>query len=166
MIIENLGPHFISTSPFSTFCSPSFRLISIYFHPSSILLPFTCANNGIQMNAHQHVCAHVVHSADTCSMRRGDRGRTMSAPLHCHCGGEEWNLRSQTPGVRWLYYHAGWHSCFSITRAAGGGLGVSTDVYALACIIVEVFGERPVWEAHTIIFKGCWWLIPSDQPPS
>lgn len=34
--------------------------------------------------------------------------------------------------------------------------GVGSDVYALGCIITEVFGEKPIWSGvapHTIILK-------------
>lgn len=42
--------------------------------------------------------------------------------------------------------------------------GVSSDTYALACIIVEIFGGRPVWEglpSHTIILKVAGGTYPS-----
>ena len=38
----------------------------------------------------------------------------------------------------------------------GEMVGVGSDIYAMACMIIELFGGKPVWEglsAHTIIFK-------------
>ncbi len=43
-------------------------------------------------------------------------------------------------------------------------VGVGTDMYATACIVVELFGERPVWDKlspHTIIFKVAGGAFPS-----
>ena len=45
----------------------------------------------------------------------------------------------------------------------GEMLGPGSDMYALACIAVELFGEKPVWEGmapHTIILQ-----VASDQFP-
>ena len=46
----------------------------------------------------------------------------------------------------------------------GEMVGVGTDIYALAyCIVVEIFGGRPVWEglaAHTIILKVAGGMFP------
>lgn len=43
-------------------------------------------------------------------------------------------------------------------------VGVGTDMYALACIVLEIFGERQVWEGlapHTIILKVAGGAFPS-----
>ena len=48
----------------------------------------------------------------------------------------------------------------------GEMVGIGTDVYALACITVEIFGKKPVWEgmsAHTIILKVAGGSFPSTS---
>lgn len=52
----------------------------------------------------------------------------------------------------------------------GEKCGVGSDVYALGCIIAEVFGERPIWSglaSHTIILKVAGGSFPDTDhlPP-
>ena len=45
-------------------------------------------------------------------------------------------------------------------------VGVGTDMYALACIVLEIFGERQLWEGlapHTIILKVAGGSFPSTS---
>ena len=48
--------------------------------------------------------------------------------------------------------------------------GVESDVYAFACILLEIFGEKPVWEGlppHTIILRVAGGTYPSvDHLPA
>lgn len=46
----------------------------------------------------------------------------------------------------------------------GEMVGVGSDMYALACIVLEIFGEKQLWEgmsAHTIILKVAGGSFPS-----
>ena len=48
----------------------------------------------------------------------------------------------------------------------GEMVGVGSDIYAMACMIVELFGGKPIWEgmsAHTIIFKVTGGEYPNIQ---
>jgi serine/threonine protein kinase len=51
-------------------------------------------------------------------------------------------------------------------QLTGEGCGVGTDVYAMGCIIVEIFGEKQIWKnmlPHTIILKVAGGQFPSIE---